>query len=208
MTTPTEISNLTLDRVGGEFIEDINEASPHARLCKRWFNHARQHVLAIFDWTFARRVETLALSAFTPPEDWAFSYLLPADCLAARRIYNPSIWSSCGNSYEGLLRLPRIPYFVMLGDDGVTKTLCTNMPEARLVYTCDQEDSSTFSPEFVTNLTYLLGHFIGYKVSGKGTVADKMLQLYMQFALPLMGNDANQGEDKQDPDSGFVKARY
>lgn len=205
--TNTEICNLMLDRCGGESIESIDEASPNARTCKRWYDHARRQILDIFDWSFARRQEVLALSAFAPPDKWAFSYEFPPDCIAVRKVYTPGMWNYVGQCYETLIALPNTPYDIQLGDDGLTKCLLTNMQDAQIVYTCDQQATDLFSPTFITNLIYLMGHFCGFKVSGKTSVPDKMLQMFMQWAAPLMGNDANQSNVPTSPDSQITQAR-
>jgi hypothetical protein len=192
------ICNMSFDHLGSDIIEALYpvEKTPNSKRAKRWFDISRRAVLEGFDWNFARRQKLLNLSSDDAPADWQYRYDWPADCVAPRRIWNP-----LGEN------APAIPYTQLMGSNGVTRTILTNMPEAELVYSFDQTAVELFPASFTTLLSYMLAANMGYAITRKQGVRDEMLKAYWNSARFIPGTDANQQVPKNERDADWITGR-
>ena len=151
MISDVIIANMALSHVGAKStIEAIGEASTEGRVIDLWFEFSRKQTLEGHDWNFARKRRTLTTHAEDPPEGvWGFRYVYPGDCVAARKIENPTasaplVWIQ--NFTDPETRGDAIPFEVEMNDAGNEKTILTNLDDAKLVYTFDQTDAGVYSP--------------------------------------------------------------
>lgn len=190
------ISNMALSNIGTRSnIESFSEASAEAAQCLLWYDYARKQTLEAFDWNFARKRIILALdSDAAPSEEWAFRYQYPQDCLRARRIVNPygviaaSVFDNL--STGNLTDAP--PFDVELSEDGMRKTIVTDVEQAKLVYTFDQTVEDSFEPLFVKCLAHLIGSYIAYTLTAKEDVMTTQYKLYEEtlgFASMVNANE-------------------
>ena len=85
-----KIANFALSKVGTDStIETLTENSAEAKACNLWFETARKQALSAYDWPFARKRLALAVHGDDPPDEWAYRYQYPADCVKARFVENP-----------------------------------------------------------------------------------------------------------------------
>lgn len=81
MASEVEICNLALVNVGADTITSLGDDSDEARACNLFYNKLRDMMLRGFLWNFAITRVELAAEPTTPVWEWAFSHVLPTDCL-------------------------------------------------------------------------------------------------------------------------------
>ena len=125
-----DIGNLALSNVGEQsVIESFEEETTPARQVALWYDRMRRQALEYHNWSFARKRQMLASHPDPIPlnERWHFRYVYPADCLKFREIENP-----LGPDADA------IPFTIESSDNGLEKTILTNVEEATGIYTFDQ----------------------------------------------------------------------
>lgn len=194
------IGNLALSKIGDRGrIESFSEQSTQAQEISLWYDFAREEVLRAYNWSFARKRQTLAAHAEAPPAGlWAYRYQYPATCVAFRRIVNPF-----GRQSD------RVPYEIEVGEDegAETKTILTNLGSAVGLFTQNVANTTRFSPFFIQCLATLLGHYIAFALTGKTDIADKMGQLYARMIESAPQYDANEEAAEPERDAVWVRAR-
>lgn len=150
-TSAEQVCNLALQRIGcTDTIDDLEEDTLEARACKVSYAAARDALLEMFDWRFARRRASLALladSAGDPVEfsGWSFGYALPDDIIKPRGIYPLE---------------SKQPFTLEIADDAAgnptVPVLLTNVEEAELFYTARIESPALWTPLFVQALSWLI----------------------------------------------------
>lgn len=85
--TATLIANLALGKVESPAIANIDEASPGAVECRRFYDSIRDALLRDQVWNFAQRRAQLPADATAPLFGFAYAYTLPDDCLRANEVY-------------------------------------------------------------------------------------------------------------------------
>ena len=196
--SPTRIANLALSNVGTKStIESLSEDSAEANECDLWYEFAREEALKAHNWSFARKRFTLALHGDDPPDEWGFRYQYPADCLAIRLIQNPA----------GTTADP-IPYRVEMSDDGMTKSILTNLEDAAVIYTFNQQTTAFFTPYFVKMMSYLLGGYIAFTLTGKRSVRADMVKQYEKLLVTAPAYDANEGQNGPPREAEWIRDRF
>lgn len=197
-TSVVLISNLALGMLGNlHSINSMTEATPQAKAMNLWYEPARDHVLGLRDWSFARQRAVLATHADAPPSNWGFRYQLPADCIAARSLVDPS-------GYFG----HKIPFELVSSLDGETVTLATNLDEAELAYTRRATQVALFTPSFVMLCARALAMYTARIITSSRAEEDSQRQLLVQDMRAVSAQDANQGADDAPPDSDLITGRY
>lgn len=82
-TSEVDICNLALAAIGEADIDSLTEDTKRARLCARYYSKTRDHLIAEFDWPFARKareLKPLASPLNVVPEGMT-GYGLPVDCV-------------------------------------------------------------------------------------------------------------------------------
>lgn len=192
-----DICNMALGYAGGGSISAIDEATEEGRLCRVWYDVSRQETLQQADWTFARMKQTLASHADDPPNSWAYRYIVPADCVAVRRIIKPS---TTDDSDE-------IPYEILLDDAGDVMTICTDMDEAVALYTKNQESTALFSPMFVTALSTVLAGKLIVALSDDIEKAQNFIKGIPLVIAKAHAMDLMQGQPKAEREASYIRAR-
>lgn len=182
MASIVDICNLALSHLGNKAsVVSISPAdgSVEANYCARFFPIARDEILEMGDWTFARTRTSLALLSTNPSTLWTYAYAKPADCLVPRRIMTGNNEFKENDSKD----------FDMEGD-----TILTDRAEALLVYTRPITDPTKFSPGFVTALSYKLAAYLAGPVlrgeSASGAAAS-LHKVAKNSVLEAMSLDAN-----------------
>lgn len=189
MTSAVDICNLALSHIRSADIDSLTEAGTPAAACNLWYAPARDLALADMPWNFAGKTAALAKQVEVPNE-WAFGYAYPTDCLKIRAITPP-----------GKLRhlTPRIAYDVAFNAAN-NKTILTNQDEACATYTFRQDDPNQFDPHFVIALSYQLAVFIAVPIAGtsKGRLMrDDLAAAYLNAIKAAIS--ANAGEQFPGP---------
>jgi len=128
VTETTSLVNLALFEIGvSRLLTDYcTQMTREAVVARTVFNNTVRTVLHAYPWPFATRYRALTLAPNQPNNaDWTYAYLLPSDCVFARRLV-----VSRGTGVD-----PEPPAFMMSSDDA-GGLLFTNEAGAVLEYTC------------------------------------------------------------------------
>jgi hypothetical protein len=158
-----EICNLALGHLGSEAnVASISppDGSTEAGYCARYFPLARKLTIALAQWSFATKRSELAevdnLSVV-----WQFAYSLPSNCIKPYRILK----SGASTEQDGAA-------FTI--EDNV---IFTNEPNAVLVYTRDVTDTTRFSPEFISAMSWMLASYLAGPIIKGNEGANAALKL-------------------------------
>lgn len=197
MASKTEIAQQALIRLGHtEDISDINENKTAARLCRVFIDSCMEQLLRTLAPGWARKRAALALVA-SKPTNWAFAYVLPADCLRALRVLTPGART---------LRPDVQPAWEILGIGGV-RHVCTDVQEAELEYVANVTDLNRWDPLSRSALGYLLASEVALGLTGKPDAAQTMRNGY-SWALSLAGAGVkNESHTGAMPEPEFIEAR-
>lgn len=184
MASEVQICNLALSNLGnrGRVVSiDPVDGSAEADYCASFFALARNELLEMSDWAFARTRVALATTT-NPSSVWTYAYSLPSDCLVPRRILvdESGVFEEDGEPWnrEG-------------------QVLLTDKENAELVYTKVITNAGLFSPSFCTALAYLLSAYLaGPIIKGlDGTKASiEFRKMAVAIANTAASNDANQSD--------------
>lgn len=206
------ICNMALNHIGvRSTIESLTEFSTEAKACNLWYDHSRIEALESYDWNFARRRRALVAHSDDPPDGvWGYRYQYPIDCIKARYIENPTVvhQSIVRGIPASLVEPDAIPYSVEMDDDGITKSILTDLDKATLIYTFDQQDTNVFSRVFISALSYIIAAHIGFSLTGKISLEDKMAQNARIIIQNAAANEHNENVARQPRDSEFIRARW
>ena len=159
MSTPVDICNLALARLGDEAnVQSISppDGSTQAALCAQFYPIARDTLLSMRQWTFATvRAQLALLVGDTYHSPWAYAYALPNQCLAVLKILEMDAPDDVAMSGS----VTGQPYRVESLGDGQVVVL-TNVADAAAVYTRRVEDTAKFSPLFVDAMSWLLVSYL------------------------------------------------
>jgi hypothetical protein len=198
MAAEVDIYNIALARIGvfETAIQDVNEASKAANVCRMFFDSIRDYVLEDFPWPFAEKRVLLA-DLGTPPTNWDYKYAYPADCLSAKYI-----------AVEGA-RNPRdtqkIPF--RIANDADVKVILCDWPDAELVYTAQVTDLNLWTNCARSALAYRLAAEIAMPMSVKPDIANSAMNGYYREKSIAAANTMNEGQPDAQPESEFIAIR-
>jgi len=182
MASEVVICNLALSHLGNRArVASISppDGSVEADYCARFYGHARDEMLEMADWAFARTRVALALAPANISDVWTYAYQLPSDCVLPRRIITSSGTDNETDSER----------FFQESD-----LLYTHKEGAVLAYTRAITDPTKFKPSFVTALSYLIAAYLAGPLikNAEGAKAAVDLRAAAQkAALNSSANDAN-----------------
>lgn len=199
MTSQVAIANLALSHLGNRArVASIYppDGSVEADLCSTFFPLARDELLELADWSFARKRLTLAEMPANDSELWAHAYALPSDCLRPRRMISDNMTLAEEDSAS----------FIVEG-----QTIFTNKQNARLIYTRYMTDVSQFPPSVVTTFSYLLAaHLAGpiIKNDAGAQAAVSLRKVAKEAAAVAVASDANGSKLALQPYPSSLAARH
>lgn len=214
-TSEVVVGRLALTHVGARnTIESLDELSAEAKIVKLWLPYSRQQTLEAFDWSFARKRQTLATHGDAPPDGvWEFRYQYPADAVAARLIQSPlipptatsvtneTLWASVLGSGQDA-----IPYEIEHSNNGTRSILC-NLDKAVLVYTFDQTNYSLWTVQAIEALSRVLASRIAFSLTGKAGIATEQMQMFLGLMRAAQGTNANERVEPKPRDAEWVRGR-
>jgi hypothetical protein len=204
MASVVDICNLALAHLGDTATVasiDPPEQSAQAGHCARFYYIARDALLEMHRWNFASKQKKLTPVAIDLYEGWTYAYAIPADFLTAT-----SLVSKYDIRQDQKAPLNNLPdYDIKLNPDNVL-TIYTDQEEAVLKYQAKIVDATTFSPLFVTTLSWHLASILagviikgeeGYKQAIR---CSEIMSGYLQQAA---SSDANQQRITMDYDGAW-----
>lgn len=163
MANAVEICNLALGHLGSEAnVASISppDGSAEAGYCARYFPIARKLTIALAQWSFATKREKLA-EVTNPSNVWLFAYSLPSNCIKPYRILKAGATSEQDGAAFTI-------------EDG---TVLTNESDAVLVFTRDITDTTRYSPEFISAMSWMLSSYLAGPIIKGSEGANSALKL-------------------------------
>lgn len=196
MPSELDICNLALSHVAAYPIQSLDERTKEARECKRLYSVARDAMLEAHDWGVARKREALALLADTY-SGWDFAYAWPVDCLAPRKIYDPS---------EANNTVP-LKFEIGVNDALNRRIILTDEEDAELIYTAKITDANLFTSMMVDALGFRLAADLAIPLRSDSRLQEKMMNQFLARVISAQASSANSEEKQPDKISEFQKAR-
>jgi len=193
------ICNMALAFIGESPIEAMTEASEQARRCAQFYEHDRRIVLRRYPWPWATRRVELALVAETP-QDYAYAYRYPADCVCLRKIYAV---------YEDGTLMPLsdfVEYRVVSDDAG--RVIYTNAARVVAEYTADIQDNDLMDEQFCEVLAWKLAASIAFKLVGNPQVTQMATAEYERLYNEAIANATNEQNTEPPKLNTFIMARF
>lgn len=211
-----QICNTALGRIGvAQFIQDLNENSAQAIVCKQFYEQTRDLVLSDHPWKFAMRYTALQLAG-TPQLDYTYSYRYPTDCLHAEKLFNQTtimsltangIYISNWDLFTVLPFIPTIPFTVIEDEANGGNLILTDLDTPTLVYTARITNPALFTPGFANALAWKLASEIATPLSaqpGYGKAAD---EAYEKEKSKAQARDLNEGHENDQRESELLIVR-
>lgn len=211
LVNPVSIGRLALSHIGARAnLESLDEKSPQAFQLKQWYDLARQQTLESFDWNFARVRRQLALHGDDPPNgQWAFRYRIPNDVLVVRRLQNPFTnvhGTTFPNEWLGGFGTDNVPFEIEQSTDG-SRSIVTNLEQARIIGTKDETLTTLFPPTFVQALSHMLASHIAMALTGKRSIKEAQLQMFFAMLVQAQAQDANQHAERPPREADWIRGR-
>lgn len=207
------ISNMALSHLGAGQIQAMDEASAEAIQANLWYDPSRKQALTSHNWGFARKRAVLAVHGDDPPEGvWAYRYIYPVDCLVARELVNPAMGAVSsltvfGSRPQDVWAAGDAVPFDVETSDNETKSILTDLEDATLVYTFNQESTSMFSWPFIDALAYLMAGRLAFALTGKRSLAQDMFEAYRSVVRSASATDANEGVAAAPREAEWIRKR-
>lgn len=188
-TSPIEISNSALAKLGVERILNFSENSKQARLCKDLYPIKRDELLRSHPWNFAMaRVELAELSA-TPAWRWQHQFQLPGDVMR--------VWQT--DFEAGTLQ-----EWAVEGD----RLLC-DVDQVKILYSKLITDVNKFDANFVEVLALSMAVDLSYPLVQSISVKESLQQELEVKLRDARSFDAQEGFFRNVPEaSTFLNARF
>lgn len=184
MANAVEICNLALGHIGSDAnVASIAppDGSVEAGYCARYYPLARKLTIALAQWGFATTRQALA-EVTNNSNVWLFAYSQPANCIKPYRVLK----AGATNEQDGAS-------FTIEG--GI---IYTNEAEATLVYTQDITDTTRFSPEFVSALSWMVASYLAgpiIKGNDGAAAAQKLRDRAVAETRLAAAGDANRSSE-------------
>lgn len=196
-SSDVQICNLALAHIGiNTQIASLDESTTEATVCSLMFEPSRDLVLEAFPWHFARATKVLA-QLEDPPDEWAYKFQMPTDCIQARNIKAPGIRTPD--------RAARIPFQISTEDDVLV--LYCDIEEPELVYTRRVDNPGLYTPSFVMALSLYIGSQVAMPLSAAPGLADKCADRYRMAIAAAGALSLSAGQEDIEPDGEFITAR-
>lgn len=189
-----QIANFALSKIGDSLIGNLAENSTESDQINLWFDLSRQETLAGFNWGFARKRQTLAAHADDPPDEWAFRYIYPADCLSFRSVENVA-----GKKADP------IPFEIEFS--GETKSILTDAGEAIGIYTLKEPSLFLYTPYFIETFATFLASHIAFPLAGQPDMAQALEAKARAMLVFASAIDANEKREEAARDAPWTRGR-
>jgi hypothetical protein len=199
-----DIFNAALANVGelSTTVSDPDtDSSAAARACRRYYDMARDSLLAAADWGFAHTlVRPTALTLASRPPDWAFAFAYPPDCLVIRGLF-PSVTAT--TAFPALLAdLPK--------DDGLSfvRVVLANASQPWLVYTRRASEPSAFPPLFTKALIWELAASLAMALARSETIRKTAEENAARWLSEAIAADNSEAPIPAFPESPMIAGRF
>jgi hypothetical protein len=204
------LCNMALGFLGiSQQIGNIDEQSNEARVCRVYFDQARDEALEAMPWSFAKSYVDLQ-DIGSPPAKWLYRYRYPSNCLKARAVgprgYIPDV-----STYYNLTTLQyqhRDAFEIIEDEDNGGLAICSNMPAASLTFTKRIKQITLYPASFRVCFAWLLATYLASPLSAQAGMAEKAAQAYRNALLQAAALMLNEGGEILERESEFITERY
>lgn len=190
MTSVVSICADALLRLGDRPINTLDEQTDRAILCSNLFAQARDFVIRRHLWNCCIKRVALAPLADAPAFEWAYQFLLPADCLRVLSIGENGTFTD---------------YRVEGSTSG--RVLLTDENPCYLRYVWRNEDPATWDPGLIEVVTARMAVLLAYPITKSAAVRDAMETSYEREAKVMRAVDGLEDVMDESADSSFLSAR-
>jgi len=188
MSSPLDICNGALLKLGGRTITSLSQDIKEARLCNARYTFLRDEVLENGNWNFATKRAELAAVVDAPVWGYTYAYQLPADYLRLAELeYEEQDWEEEGDK------------------------ILSNLSTMKIKYVRREDNVSLFTPMFIEALTLRLAWDISYSLLQSGTQTDFWRSAYESYIKQARSKDAQMGKATKMVDEVndvFLNSRY
>lgn len=196
--TKVEICNLALDCFGCGHIVSIDEDTEPANLLRNVWDSCRRSLLAKGWWNFATAYTELTETANNVYHPyWQHIYTYPNDCIKVMNVFSipmELLDKEYSQSYEIFLSNER-------------RYIGCNLPNAKVQAVFDIEDTSLFTPEFVTCLAYYLASRICEALTRNGQIVQEMNAQYEKILMEAQLTNARERAERVQYPNAFLRFR-
>jgi hypothetical protein len=199
--TRTQIGNLALGMCGVfPNLDDVDlDQSNEAINIRLWFDQCVGILLETCSWDWATEQADLA-DLGTPPDDWDYRYLYPANFKRINKIVNPTFRTA-------RLKEEKVPFRIRKRSDGYGKVILTDMIDAKIEGNVDMNDVSMFPSVFVEALMLAIASHIASPLRVDAKLAANISQQFQIWKNEAQLADKLERQDDPEADSQFVLAR-
>jgi hypothetical protein len=173
MPNKVEIANIALNLIGSQSITSFIEDTQGARLVNSIWEVTVNALLQEHPWNFSIKRAELAQSATTPAFEYAYSYILPVDCLRVLSTY-PS----------------RVKY------DIESNLILCDEPTLSIRYISKVENEELFPNLFVESLIFKLAYELAYPIASNATLQANLFDLYKKKSAIARSMNAQESGKK------------
>lgn len=168
MSSPIEITNLALSRLGAAPVASFNDADAIQYSLQQVYDKCRKFLLRQNYWNFAIKRQRLLRSALPPEFEYKNKFALPSDFLRLVFVYN--------NKYYKLER-----GFIL-----------TDANEVYLKYVFDNTDTYTYTEDFIECLSNKIALDISYSVTRDVQVMRSIAPIFEDSLIRAKAADSSE----------------
>lgn len=197
MAVSIQVCNLALAEIRAPSIVTIDDATPEARECARFYPLCLQSIMEMHDWSFATTEASLALLGTNLRSgEWLYAYALPSDMGSAIRI----VWQTLpisGVYYSWPYVWPRPRGFDAdyIIDEG---TLYTNRDTAILEYSRSDIPDTVMPAMFKKALSLDLASYLAVAIRDDSRLKGELIQQAEVSKARAMADDLNRQPQRFD----------
>lgn len=196
MSTPTDIVNIALRRIGANRISSLqNDTMKEAVAARDLYDEARREMLNAHNWNFAIKRAQLTASATDPTFGWDYAYPLPEDFVRMISV-SPHDDDSAIIEY-------RLEY--QASDDRV---LVTNSNQIYVRYVFDMEDCHLMSAAFRDALAWRLARDLAAALSKSTAAMDKADAMYNKTLSRAKSIDGVEDYPEKMAEGDWITSRF
>lgn len=143
----TKFCNISLGLISNGEIIDISSNDPKAQKCKLYFEPVAETALSYYNWSFARKMKTPAMSAETY-EGFKYCYVYPAEAITVWQFKdeNGCLLDLSGNAE------------IVLSENEASRLILSDFKIAKLIYTTKLFNPGMWPATFIEATSYLLAN--------------------------------------------------
>jgi len=172
-----EVSNMALFAIGVDRITSFDQDTDSSMLCKMYYPIVEKRILAEYDWNFARRtVDIYEVETNDEYKNYKYSFNLPADYVAARRVRPEQYYEIYDND---TLRCNRcgVKTVEYVSEEDYNIVIEREVNFLELTYTKNYPDPMKYNPAFMQYLAYSIASEIAFMLTGDKSVVQMAIDL-------------------------------